>query len=98
MILGFFICRDMKFVIFNYSFIIVILLGVIKFILKFFCDVDVKKELFIQYEDCFKGVGCFLGEFYIILDFIVLLVIYFLWRVFEVLCELFKKEFDVFVQ
>ena len=66
-ILGLPTCRDMKLVTLNYSLTTANSPQATKPVQKPFGDADAK-ELLIQYEDCFKGVGCFQGEFHITLD------------------------------
>ena len=66
-ILGLPTCRDMKLVTLNYSLTTANSPQATKPLQKPFGDADAK-ELLIHYEDCFKGVGCFQGEFHITLD------------------------------
>ena len=67
-ILGLPTCRDMKLVTLNYSLTTATSPGATKPTQEHSGDADAKKELLIQYEDCFKGIGCFQGEFHITLD------------------------------
>ena len=97
-ILGLPTCRDMKLVTLNYSLTTATSPGATKPTPKPSCDADAKKELLIQYEDCFKGVGCFPGEFHITLDPTVPPVIHPPRRVPEALREPLKKELDALVQ
>ena len=88
----------MKLVTLNYSLTTATSPGATKPTPKPSCDADAKKELLIQYEDCFKGVGCFPGEFHITLDPTVPPVIHPPRRVPEALREPLKKELDALVQ
>ena len=97
-ILGLPTCRDMKLVTLNYSLTTATSPGATKSTPKPSCNADAKKELLIQYEDCFKGVGCFPGEFHITLDPTVPPVIHPPRRVPEALREPLKKELDALVQ
>ena len=97
-ILGLPACRDMKLVTLNYSLTTATSPGATKPTQKPSGDADAKKELLIQYEDCFKGVGCFQGEFHITLDPTVPPVIHPPRRVPEALREPLKKELDALVQ
>ena len=97
-ILGLPTCRDMKLVTLNYSLTTATSPGATKPTPKPSCDADAKKELLIQYEDCFKGVGCFPGKFHFTLDPTVPPVIHPPRRVPEALREPLKKELDALVQ
>lgn len=97
-ILGLPTCRDMKLVTLNYSLTTATSPEATKPTQKPPGDADAKKELLIQYKDCFTGVGCFQGEFHITLDPTVPPVIHPPRRVPEALREPLKRELDALVQ
>jgi len=61
-------------------------------------NADAKSELLCQYQDCFQGIGCFQGEFHIILDPMVLPVIHPPRWVPEALREPLKKELYALIE
>ena len=58
------------------------------------CQSDPEEALLREYADCFSGIGCFLGEFHIMLDPAVSPVIHPPHWVPEALQELVKRELD----